>query len=62
MYELGHYGRLFALWLGISALIYILLYLVFMVMEIEFPTFLHVSVSVLGSGYLVYKFLLRRVG
>ena len=62
MYDLGHYGRLFALWLGISALIYIFLFLLFMALGIQFPTFMHVTVSLLGSGYLVYKFLLRRIG
>ena len=62
MYDLDHYIRLTMLGVGIAALIYVFLLVVFMALGIEFPTFLHVSVSVLGSGYLVYRFLLRRIG
>jgi hypothetical protein len=56
------YLQAFALWLGITAIIYLLLLVVFAALHITFPAFLHISVSVLSSGYLVYRFLAPRLG
>jgi membrane protein implicated in regulation of membrane protease activity len=52
----------FLLWLGLTTIIYLFLLVLFASLKIEFPGFLHVTVSVLSSGYLVYRFLAPRLG
>lgn len=49
-------------WLGIATLLYLFLLILFGALKIEFPQFLHVTVSALTSGYLVYRFLGPRLG
>jgi threonine/homoserine/homoserine lactone efflux protein len=56
------YVQTLMLGLGIAAMIYLLLWVLFAALNLQFPQFLHISVSVLGSGYLVYKFLMPRLG
>jgi hypothetical protein len=48
--------------LGIAALIYLLLLVVFAALNIPFPQFLHLTVSILSAGYIVYRFLMPRLG
>ncbi len=58
----NRYVRLVALTVGVSTLIYALLWTIFMVIGLEdFPALLHVGLSLLGGGLLVYKFLAGRV-
>lgn len=48
--------------IGIAALIYIALYLIFMFLGTALPFGLQLMVSVLGAGYLVYQYLSQRIG
>ena len=56
------YVQTLLLGLGIATLIYLLLLVIFATLHLQFPTFLHITVSVLSAGYIVYRFLMPRLG
>ena len=56
------YVQTLLLGLGVAALIYLFLLVVFAALHLQFPAFLHISVSILSAGYLVYRFLMPRLG
>jgi len=58
----NRYVQLTLLWLGIATVIYIVLFLIFMSLNIDFPVELQVLLSALSSGYLVYKYFSQRIG
>lgn len=58
----NRYVQLTLLWLGIAAIIYIVLYLIFLALGFSLPTGLQIMVSALASGYLVYRFFEQRIG
>lgn len=58
----NRYLRLSLLGLFLAILIYLLIWTIFKVIDLEgFPVFLHLTVSVLGAGYLVYQFFYDRI-
>lgn len=58
----NRYARLGALMLGVAVLIYSLIWLVLVIFNVrDFPQLIQLSLSVLGAGLLVYKFLSQRV-
>ena len=58
----NRYVRLGGLTLGLSVLFYVVVWLFCEVVGLsDFPTFLQVSLSVLGAGVLVYRIFSRRI-
>jgi len=59
----NRYVQLSLLTIFIAALIYTLMWVIFSLIGLgDFPQFLRVTVSILGAGLFVYKFLEQRIG
>lgn len=58
----NRYVRITILWAFMTALIWLAIYFIFLALKAEFPAFLHMSVSMLGAGYVVYRFFAQRIG
>lgn len=58
----NRYLRMALLGLVIAVLLYLVIWLILSAIGLkDFPQFMHVSVSVLAAGYLVYQFLGDRI-
>jgi hypothetical protein len=58
----NRYVQLGALSLGLAVLIYLVLWLLFSLLQIDgFPVGLQIAIAILGAGLLVYKFFSDRI-
>ena len=58
----NRYLRITVLWVLISFLLGLLLYFIFMITGLSLPMELHVIVSMLAGGYIVYRFFAIHLG
>lgn len=57
----NRYVQLGALTIGLAVLFWLILFLIFAALHVNFPIGLEILLAVLGSGILVYKFFAQRV-
>lgn len=61
MFE-NRYVKLALLTVGLAAIIYIVVYLIFMALGLALPVELQIFVSILAAGYVVYQYFAQRIG
>lgn len=57
----NRYVKLTLLTIGLAAIFYIVLYLLFMMLGLNLPAGLQLMVAVLAAGYIVYQYFSQRI-